>query len=140
MNDIHLLGTLADAPILKTTKQGKYYCNFRLNVNRYYENTKGEKGIDVIPCVVWEAGATTICRNLEKGSRIIVHGTLQTKSVIDTKSRERFAAEIVVLRFEYVDDAPYYSTRKLEIDENAYENIKKPEIDVEDKDVIGGDI
>ncbi|MGN0627466.1 MAG: single-stranded DNA-binding protein, partial [Oscillospiraceae bacterium] len=64
--------------------------------------TAKEKTTDWIDCVAWRGTAEFICRYFQKGSPIIVEGSLQTRSWEDKEGKKRKSVEVLIENAEFV--------------------------------------
>ena len=72
-----------------------------------YKNAKGEYESDFLNCVVFSAN-DYIKNNLKKGARILLDGSIQTKSY-EVEGTKRYSTDIVVNKIEImkkVEDIP----------------------------------
>lgn len=83
MNKAILMGRLTADPELRQTQSGIASCRFTVAVNRNFKNDKGEYDADFISCVAWRQTAEFVSRYFNKGSMIMVEGTLRTGSYTD---------------------------------------------------------
>lgn len=102
MNNIILIGNLTAAPELRTTNSGVSVCTFQLASNRRYADSNGERQTDFIPVVVWRASAESCAKYLDKGSKIAVKGTLQTRRYEDKDGKKRTAFEVIAEDVEFI--------------------------------------
>ena len=100
-NKAIISGRLTDDVQLKKTTSGTSVCSFTLAVNR---KTKGEEQkTDFINCVAWRLSAEFISKWFQKGSAIMVTGSIQTRSWQDNNGNKRYATEVVVDEVHFVD-------------------------------------
>jgi len=100
-NKTILSGRLTTDVQLKTTTSGTSVCGFTIAVNR---KTKGtEQKTDFINCVAWRLSAEFISKWFQKGSAIMVVGSLQTRSWTDNNGNKRYTTEVIVDEVHFVD-------------------------------------
>ena len=99
MNNLTMLGRIANDLELKQTTDGVSVTNFTLAVDR---RTAKEKTTDWIDCVAWRGTAEFICRYFQKGAPIIVTGSLQSRSWEDKEGKKRKAVEVLIENAEFV--------------------------------------
>ena len=80
MNAVILVGNLARDPELRTTQSGVALCNLTIAVNRRFANADGQREADFINCVAWRQTAEFIHKYFQKGQKIVLRGSLQTRS------------------------------------------------------------
>lgn len=113
LNNITLQGRLVATPDLRTTTSGVSVAIFTVAVPRDYKSN-GEEITDFIPCVAWRNTAELISRYFNKGSMIIINGSLETRRYDDKDGNKRTAYEVKA-------DKVYFGSAKNE----------KPNINVE---------
>lgn len=98
MNQVMLVGRLAQDPEVRYTKTGKAVASFTVAVNRtsFVQREPGEKDpADFIPIVAWDKLAEMCGNNLAKGSRVLVQGRLQIRSYETQDGQRRRVSEVV---------------------------------------------
>lgn len=96
MNVVCLLGRLTATPELKTTQSGVSVTSFSVAVDRTYQPKGAERQTDFINCVAWRNTAEFICRYFQKGQRIALQGSLQSRSYTDKNGNNRTVFEVVI--------------------------------------------
>ncbi len=96
MNAVCLLGRLTATPEQKTTTNGVSVTSFTVAVDRTYQPKGAERQTDFINCVAWRNTAEFICRYFQKGQRIALQGSLQSRSYTDKNGNNRTVFEVVV--------------------------------------------
>ena len=89
MNVVCLLGRLTATPELKTTQSGVSVTSFSVAVDRTYQPKGAERQTDFINCVAWRNTAEFLCRYFQKGQRIALQGSLQSRSYTDKNGNNR---------------------------------------------------
>ncbi len=101
MNIVNIIGRLAADPELKTTGSGISVTNICVAVDR--KVTKGEDKItDWIDVVAWRNTAEFLCKYFQKGSPIVVTGSLQTRMWDDKNGQKRKTVEVIADSVEFV--------------------------------------
>ncbi|NLN81285.1 MAG: single-stranded DNA-binding protein [Clostridiales bacterium] len=96
LNVVCLIGRLGSDPELKYTPSQVAVTNFSIAVQRSYQPKNGqERQTDWIDIVAWRSTAEFITRNFRRGSMIVVHGSIQTRSYTDKDGNKRTAFEVV---------------------------------------------
>lgn len=99
MNSVELIGRFANTPELRQTGSGIPVTSFTLAVDR--SGTYGDdKKTDWIDCVAWRSTAEFICKYFEKGSPIVVNGSIQTRNW-EKDGVKRKSIEVVVSEAEF---------------------------------------
>ena len=102
MNKAILMGRLVRTPEGRTTPNGIATCRFTVAVDRSYRKEGEERQADFLDCVAWRGTAEFIGRHFQKGSRILLVGSIQTRSWEKDGVKHR-ATEIIVDEVEFVD-------------------------------------
>lgn len=101
MNHVSIIGRLAAAPELKKTLNGYSVTSFTVAVTR--PGTRGENEVaDWIDCVVWRKTAEFVCKYFDKGSPIVIQGSLQTRFWEDKDGGKHKATEVICGGVEFV--------------------------------------
>lgn len=104
MNYVCIVGRITKDPELKKSSQGNDVLHFVVAVNRLIPKEKQKINTitaDFIPCIAWKERAKSIAKNCQKGSRVALRGTLQTRYYDPTDgSARRYVMEIIVDYFE----------------------------------------
>ena len=98
LNKIVLMGRLTAQPELKTTPSGVAVTSFTLAVDRAGK----EKVTDFLNVVAWRSTAEFVCKYFEKGSPIVVEGSLQSRSYTTKDGQKRTAFEVVADNVSFV--------------------------------------
>ena len=125
MNVVNIIGRLAADPELKTTGSGISVTNICVAVDR--KVTKGEDKItDWIDVVAWRNTAEFICKYFQKGSPIVVTGSLQTRMWDDKNGQKRKTVEVIADSVEFVPKAKGENTVKAD-DTDSFQPIEDDE-------------
>ena len=114
LNRIILMGRLTRDPELRHTQSGTAVASFTLAVDRDFKNKQsGEKETDFIDVVAWRQTAEFISKHFQKGTRIAVVGSIQTRSWEDNEGHKRKAVEVVA-------DSVYFADAKKDAEAGSY--------------------
>ena len=102
MNKVTLIGRLTADPELRQTGEGTNVTNFTLAVTRPYSGKESEPQTDWIDIVAWRNTAEFVCKYFQKGSPIVVEGSIQTRIWEDKAGQKRKSVEIVAENVEFV--------------------------------------
>lgn len=103
MNKAILMGRLTRDPELRTTSGNVSVCTFTLAIDRRYKTASGEKQADFIPIVAWRQQAEFSAKYFRKGSRMLVVGSIQTRSWDDTEGKRHSVTEVIADEIQFVD-------------------------------------
>lgn len=103
MNKVELVGRLTKDVEIKMTSNQKAFCNFTLAVDRRFKDANGQRQADFINCVAWNQTAEFIHKYFQKGSKIGVCGSIQTRSYDNNNGQKVFVTEVIVDEAEFVE-------------------------------------
>ena len=83
MRKISVQGHLGGDPEIKTTKNGTAYTTFRIANTEY-----GEENPTWMTVTVWDSAQQNFCKNLKKGSGVIVDGDYSDRIYVSTKTNQ----------------------------------------------------
>ena len=106
-NRVILVGRLTAKPELRTTQSGIAVATFTIAVERRYKNANGDKEVDFIDIVTWRGIAENCAKYLDKGSAVVISGSLQIRNYEDKNGNKRKAAEVVADEVRFITPAKY---------------------------------
>lgn len=101
MNKAIITGCLTRDPEKRTTPNGVSVSTFTIAVKRRFKNVDSGYDADFINCVAWRATADFVAKYFQKGSRIGVVGSIQTRSYDDKNGNKRYVTEVVADEVEF---------------------------------------
>lgn len=101
MNLIILCGNLTNDPEASQTSGGREVSKFSIAVNREYEDSDGNRGVDYFNCTAFGKQAENINKYFTKGRKILIRGHVKIDDVERDGNRRRFF-NIIVDKFEFV--------------------------------------
>jgi len=108
LNNVMLVGRLANDIEKKTLDSGKDVLKISLAVNRSYKNPDGLYETDFIDCILWDELANNLSEYCKKGDVIGIRGRLQVSSYekddIKRKVVEVVAEKITFLSSKHKDE------------------------------------
>ena len=104
MNQVTLVGRIANDLELKQTQTGKLFCQFNLAVTRF-----GGEGADFIPVQVWNKAAENLVKFQTKGSQIAISGRLSVESY-ETEGQKRTFTKVIANEVEFLGSKPQEKT------------------------------
>ena len=102
LNVVVLMGRLVADPQLRQTTQSTNVASFRIAVDRNFARQGEQRQADFIDIVAWRQTAEFVSKYFQKGSPIIVEGSLQTRSYQDKNGNNRTAVEVVANNVSFV--------------------------------------
>lgn len=123
MNKVVLIGNLSKTPELAETPNGVKVAKFTIAVQRRFANADGEREADFINCVAWRKQAENIYKYCNKGDKVAVVGSLQTRSYEAKDGSKRYITEVIA------DEIEFISTKK-----DGEEKVSKPHLTPVDED------
>ena len=101
LNVVVLMGRLVADPQLRQTPQGTSVASFRIAVDRNFARQGEQRQADFIDIVAWRQQAEFVSKYFQKGSPIVVEGSLQTRQYQDKNGNNRTAIEIVATNVNF---------------------------------------
>ena len=89
-------------PEARKTQSGISTCSFTVAVQRRYKNAQGVYEADFIPVVCWRELSDVCVKYLQKGSKVAVQGSLQTRNYEAKDGSKRTAFEIIAGSVEFL--------------------------------------
>ena len=104
MNQVTLVGRIANDLELKQTQTGKMFCQFNLAVTRF-----GGEGADFVPVQAWNKAAENLVKFQVKGSQIAVNGRLNVETY-ETEGQKRTFTKVIANEVEFLGSKPQEKT------------------------------
>lgn len=95
LNHITIMGRLTRDPELRRTQSGVSVCSMTVAVDRDFKSQSGEKQTDFIDVVAWRQTGEFVSNYFQKGSMIIVEGSLQSRKWQDKQGQPRTSWEVI---------------------------------------------
>ena len=112
VNKVILLGNVGQTPVIRTTQDGKRVATFSLATSDKWKNKQTnelKEKCEWHRIVIFSEGLVGIVEKyIDKGTRLFIEGTLQTRKWTGKDGKDNFATEVVLQGFN----------NKLEIIEN----------------------
>lgn len=106
MNKVILIGNLTADPEYAQTQSGIARCILRIAVQRRFPDAQGNRVSDFFNVICWRQTAEFVAKYLEKGRKVAVEGSLQTRSYDAQDGSKRYVTEIIADNVEFCDKAP----------------------------------
>ena len=119
LNVVAIVGRLVADPQMRQTTTGKNVASLRVAVDRGRRDPNGQSQADFFDVVAWDRSADFVCKYFQKGSPIVVEGSIQTRMWEDKAGQKRKSVEIVAENVEFVPrskdaGAPSFHTERNE--------------------------
>lgn len=101
-NKVTLVGRISTDLELRYTGSNKAYCRFNLAVNKNYKNEYGEYETDFIPVTVWGKPAENLVQYQNKGSLILVDGSISMNNYTDKDGNNRTSFEVTTNNVQFL--------------------------------------
>ena len=118
MNKIFLSGNLTRDPEVRYTQSGKAYARMGIAVRRPY--SKDKDAVDFFNLVAWDKTAEFCGKYFQKGSRVLLEGTLRTNSYDNKDGVKVNTVEI------WVDNIEFADSKRQNSGGNDYSNRREP--------------
>lgn len=108
MNKVILIGNVGQDPELRHSSSGTAVLNIRMATSeRYKDKQSGEtkETTEWHSVVIWDRRAEALSKFIRKGSKIMVDGTLQTRSW-EKDGEKRYSTEVKAFNIELLDKKP----------------------------------
>ena len=119
-NKVILIGRLTANPELKQTQNGIAVTSFTIAVDRKVTKD-GKKEADFITISAWRQTAEFICKYFQKGSAIIICGSLQTRSWKDADGKTRYITEVLASEADFAESKKASENTSITAEEVAAE-------------------
>ena len=80
---------------IRTTTSGINMARFRIACDRNFARQGEQRQADFLDVVAWRSQADFVCKYFQKGSLIVIDGSIQTRQYQDKNGNNRTAVEIV---------------------------------------------
>lgn len=96
-NRVNLIGHLGAAPEVKSTEDGKKWCNFSVATNRSWKNDKGDKVEQTTwhSIKAWDKKAELVGQYVKKGDLVDIEGMLMNEKY-DKDGETRYHSYILL--------------------------------------------
>ena len=101
-NKAVIVGRISTDLELRYTGSNKAYCRFNLAVNKNYKNEYGEYETDFIPVTVWGKPAENLVQYQNKGSLILVDGSISMSNYTDKDGNNRTSFEVMTSNVQFL--------------------------------------
>lgn len=119
MNKIIISGNLGKAPELRYTPKGTPVTSFSVATNeRWVVNGTKQQHTEWHDCVAWGNLGETVKKYLDKGSKVLVEGRINTRKYDDKDGNTHYRKELVVKTIEFLS-APNNSTTEEQPDQSS---------------------
>lgn len=131
LNQIMIAGRLTSDPELKTTQNGKEFCDFQIAVNRP-SSPGAESSADFIPCRAWSKTAQFISNYFKKGQAIFVQGRLNVSKYAAQDGQERVFYNVMVNIAQFVESKAREAVSSSELNNSASDNTEDYDLSFDD--------
>ncbi|MDE7070912.1 MAG: single-stranded DNA-binding protein [Clostridia bacterium] len=101
MNKVIFIGNLTRDPESGTTQSGVQYCRFSIAVNRRFSRDN-ETTADFFNITCWRGLAESCAKNLQKGRKVCVVGSLQTSQYTANDGSKRTSYDVIADEVEFL--------------------------------------
>jgi single-strand DNA-binding protein len=103
INNVVLVGRLANDPEMKYTQSGMPITNFRLAVDRGRKNEQGESETDWLNIVAFQKTAELVAQYCDKGSLVGVEGRIQSRTWEGQDGKKNYSVEIIANNVRFLE-------------------------------------
>lgn len=101
LNQVVIVGRIANEPELKETSTGRNVSNVTLAVPRTYKNSDGEYEVDFVDCELWQGIAQNTVEYCHKGDLIGVKGKVET-NIFEVDGEKRKNTKILAEKVTFL--------------------------------------
>ena len=130
MNKVILMGRLTRDPDVRYGQQSNtIVARYTLAVDRRYKREGDEQTADFLNCVVFNKGAEFAEKYLQKGTKIVVEGRLQTGSYTNKEGVKVYTTDVFVESQEFAESKSASENRTEQpatqphVDSNGFMNV-----------------
>lgn len=116
INNVILVGRLADDPKIKVFEDGIKVCNFVMAVDRPFQNEEGNYDVDFINVSVWRGLADAVNNFCTKGSTVGIKGRISVKQH-DINGVKVNMNEIIAERVSFISLKPNNDNETVKINQ-----------------------
>lgn len=102
MNQVILVGRLAEKPQISSTENGKKYTSIVVAVSRSFKNSNGIYETDFIRCVLWNGVAASTSEYCDVGDIVGIKGRLQNRSYEIEDKQKKYITEVIAERVSFI--------------------------------------
>ena len=103
INTAIIMGRLTADPELRKTNTGVSVTTFTVAVDRRFQEKGKERQADFINVVAWRQTAEFVSKYFFKGSRILLTGSIQTRTWDDQEGKKHYVTEVVAEDVEFCE-------------------------------------
>jgi single-strand DNA-binding protein len=103
INNVVLVGRLANDPEMKYTQSGMPITTFRLAVDRGRKNDQGESETDWLNIVAFQKTAELVAQYCDKGSLVGIEGRIQSRTWEGQDGKKNYSVEIVANNVRFLE-------------------------------------
>lgn len=103
VNNVVLVGRLANDPEMKYTQAGMPITTFRLAVDRGRKNEQGESETDFLNIVAFQKTAELVAQYCDKGSLVGIEGRVQSRTWEGQDGKNNYSVEIVANNVRFLE-------------------------------------
>lgn len=103
-NKVFLIGRLTRDPELRRIPSGTAVAEFSLAVNRYYNDSSGERKEETsfVDIVVWGKRAETFSEYMSKGEEVLIEGRLKQDRWTTDDNQNRSKIRVICENFQFL--------------------------------------
>jgi len=102
LNQVVLVGRLANDIEIEKAVNGQEYTFISLAVQRGFKNNDGVYETDFIRCALWNGIASNTKNYCHKGDLVGIKGRLQTRNYVDAEGKKKYITEVIVEKISFI--------------------------------------
>ena len=136
INNVVLVGRLANDPEMKYSTSGMPITHFRLACDRGVKNEAGEKQTDWLNIVCFQKTAELVSQYCDKGMLVGIEGRIQSRTWEDNDGKRNYMVEIVANNVRFLESRHEAEARRAAA---GTQRQAEPEPQEEPEDPFGDD-
>ena len=102
LNQVVLVGKVAEVPVLSQNHLGKSFTDLLLNVDRGWKNSDGELECDLIKITLWNGVAQSAVDVCHVGAVVGIEGRIQAAIIMSKENKPHYCCEIIAEKISYL--------------------------------------
>lgn len=126
INNVVLVGRLANDPEMKYTASGMPITTFRLAVDRGRKSESGEDQTDWLNIVAFQKTAELVAQYCDKGSLVGIEGRIQSRTWEGQDGKRNYMVEIIANNVRFLESRAEAERRRAQRGQSAPASTPRP--------------
>lgn len=102
LNQVVLVGKVAEVPVLSHNHDGKPFTNLLLKVDRGWKNSDGDYESDLLKITLWNGVAQSAVDVCHVGAVVGIKGRIQASTIMSKENKPHYLCEIIAEKISYL--------------------------------------